>query len=266
MPNKSESSRFAFPRWVNYVLPLLVLGAAGGGMYVPVVIGFGFSADTLNVGYAPEQPVPFSHAMHVGELGMDCRYCHTTVDQTDFAAIPATEVCISCHNPAEGAGVKKQSEALQPVHESYLGNEEEGIPAGMPIEWVKVHDVADYVYFNHSAHVNRGVSCVDCHDRVDTMDVVYRAESLSMSWCLECHREPEKHLRPVEEVTNLAWDPREHLMANVGDYEAHLTADQRERVAEMSREEAQLVIGEAVKKQYNIHDNLYMVSCSTCHR
>ncbi|MEX2386287.1 MAG: cytochrome c3 family protein, partial [Phycisphaeraceae bacterium] len=185
MPNKTASSRFVFPRWVNYLLPVIVLGGIGGGLYLPVLVGFGFSADTLVVGYAPEQPVPFSHAIHAGELGMDCRYCHTTVEETDFAAIPPTQTCINCHAPGdEAAGIKKQSASLQPVHESH--------ETGQPIEWTMVHTMPDYVYFDHSAHVNRGVSCVECHGRVDTMDVVYRAESMSMSWCLECHRAPEK--------------------------------------------------------------------------
>ncbi|MFA9477590.1 cytochrome c3 family protein [Phycisphaerales bacterium AB-hyl4] len=258
MANKAASSRFVFPRWVNYLLPLAVLGAVGGGLYVPVLVGFGLSADTLSVGYAPQQPVPFSHAMHVGELGMDCRYCHTTVEQTDFAAIPSTQVCISCHAPGDAAGIKKDSAALRPVHESY--------ETGQPIEWIKVHDSPDFVYFNHSAHVNRGVSCVDCHGRVDTMEVVYRAESLSMAWCLDCHREPEKALRPAEYVTQLDWDPREHLLAHVEEYEAHMDEAQRDRVDELSRDEAQLVIGTAVKQKYSIHDTMYMVSCSTCHR
>lgn len=259
MAKHSSSSRFVFPRWANYLLPLIVLGAIGGGLYLPVLVGFGFSADTLNVGYAPRQPVPFSHAMHVGELGMDCRYCHTTVDQTDFAAIPATQVCIACHAPGdEAAGVKKQSAALRPVHESY--------ETGQPIEWINVHDTPDFVYFNHSAHVNRGVSCVECHGRVDTMEIVYQAESMSMAWCLDCHRQPEKHLRPVEYVTQLDWDPREHLAAHVSEYEAYLSSDERERVEDLSRAEAQLVIGKAVKEKYSIHDQMYMVSCSTCHR
>lgn len=259
MARKASSSRFVFPRWVNYLLPLIVLGAVGGGLYLPVLVGFGLSAETLSTGYAPEQPVPFSHAMHVGELGMDCRYCHTTVEEADFAAIPPTQVCINCHAPGtEASGVKKDSDALDPVHESY--------ETGEPIEWAKVHDLPDYAYFNHSAHVNRGVSCVSCHGRVDTMEVVSRAEPLSMAWCLDCHREPEKHLRPAEHVTDLDWDPREHLLAHADEYEAHLDEGQGERLEEMDRAEAQLVIGEAVKQEYSIHDTTYMVSCSTCHR
>lgn len=258
MPESRASGRFVFPRWVNYLLPVAVLGAVGGGLYVPVLVGFGLSADTLATGYAPQQPIPFSHALHVGELGMDCRQCHTTVDQTDFAAIPSTQMCISCHSPDDASGIMKDNPDLRLLHESHA--------SGEPIEWVKVHDLPDHAYFDHSAHVNRGVSCVSCHGRVDTMEVVYRAESMSMAWCLDCHREPEKHLRPVDEVYNLAWDPREHLLAHFEEYEARLSDPQREDPEALTRSEAQLVIGQAVREKYSIHDTQYMVSCSTCHR
>ena len=238
-----QAKRFVFPRWVNYLLPVIVLSAVGGGMYMPVLVGLGLSAETLNVGYQPEQPVPYSHKLHVGELGMDCRYCHTTVDDAATAAIPSTEVCINCHNPTDGqAGVRKTSEKLQPVFESYR--------TGKPVEWIRVHDSPDYVYFNHAAHVNKGVSCVSCHGRVDKMEVVYQAEPMSMSWCLDCHREPEKFLRPKDEVTNLAWSPLDHPWGKGAETE----------------EEAQLAVGKKLKEKYNIHDQVYMTSCSTCHR
>ncbi|MEX0887221.1 MAG: cytochrome c3 family protein [Phycisphaeraceae bacterium] len=244
MASNANATRFMFPRWANYLLPLLVLGAVGGGLYVPVVIGFGLSADTLWRGYAPAQPVPFSHALHAGELGMDCRYCHTTVEDASFAAIPHTQVCISCHSPEDNiAGVRKNSELLGPVHASY--------ETGESVEWIKVHDQPDYVYFSHSAHVNRGVSCVECHGRVDRMERVYMAENMSMAWCLDCHREPEQALRPVDEVTNLAWDPRDELGVS------------RDT---MTRAEAQRRVGLELKDEYNIHNRTYMTSCSTCHR
>ncbi len=228
-----------FPRWVNYLLPLLVIGAVGGALYAPVIVNYGFSAKTLNVGYAPEQPVPYSHELHVGELGIDCKYCHTTVDKAAFAAIPPTSTCMNCHsNQPNVNGVKKGSVKLAPVYDSYA--------TGKPVEWIKVHDLADYVYFNHSAHVNKGVSCVSCHGRVDKMEVVEQVKPLSMSWCLDCHRAPEKHLRPVEEVTNLAWKPA--VQGNE------------------TEEEAQLRIGEELVKKYQIHNKAYMTSCSTCHR
>lgn len=240
MPTDSNASsgRFVFPRWANYLLPLLVVGAVGGGLYLPVLVGSALSADTLNVGYMPEQPIPYSHKLHVDELGMDCRYCHTSVEDAAHANIPHTQVCINCHNPDAGNGIRKDSDQLAALRESHA--------TGEPIEWIRVHDLPDFVYFDHSAHVNKGVSCLECHGRVDKMEEVYQAESLSMAWCLECHREPEKHLRPREEVTNLAWAPTPR--------EGETT------------EQAQLRIGNELKQKYNIHDQTYMTACSTCHR
>ncbi len=233
-----QYSNFLFPRWGNYLLPALVVGVVGGALYAPVVVTFGFSPTTLFQNYQPEQPVEYSHALHAGQLGIDCRYCHSTVEDASFAAIPHTEVCINCHNPGSAAGIRKKSPKLAEVHESYS--------TGMPIEWTKVNVLPDYAYFNHAAHVNKGVGCVSCHGRVDTMEKVYMAKPLSMSWCLECHREPEKFLRPVEEVTNMTWTPPvqggESLAA------------------------AQLRLGKQLKEQYNIRGETYMTNCSTCHR
>lgn len=239
MPTEPASNRFVFPQWVNYLLPLLVLAVVGGGLYVPVLVGLGASAQTLYAGYQPEQPVPYSHALHVGQLGIDCRYCHTTVEKAALAAIPPTQVCMNCHNPESGeAGIRKESAKLALLHESYR--------TGKPVEWIKVHDLPDYVYFNHSAHVNKGVSCVSCHGRVDKMDVVHQVHSLSMAWCLDCHRDPRPHLRPLDQVTNLAWQPP----ALEGE----------------TPQEAQLRIGTELMQKYQIHDATYMMSCSTCHR
>jgi len=149
----------------------------------------------------PQQPVPYSHALHVGELGLDCRYCHNTVEQAAVAAIPPTQTCMNCHGR-----VRTESKKLLPVRASFENNE--------AIPWVKVHDLPDYAYFNHSAHVTRGIGCVSCHDRVDHMVEVYQAKPLSMSWCLDCHRNPEPNLRPPSEVTNMNWvapgDPVEY--------------------------------------------------------
>jgi hypothetical protein len=219
-------AHFVFPPWTNYLLPVVVVMVIGAVPFLPVLVGLGFSPKTTDVGYSPVQPVAFSHAVHAGQLGMDCRYCHTTVEKSAFAAIPATQTCMNCHS-----AVKTESPKLMKVRESVL--------TGKPIEWVKVHDLPDYSYFNHSAHVNHGVSCVSCHGRVDQMEVVTQVKPLSMGWCLECHREPEKALRPKEEVTNLSWLPPN------GD---------------------QLKIGRQIKKAYDIHGTAYMTSCSTCHR
>jgi menaquinone reductase, multiheme cytochrome c subunit len=230
---KTPSDKFVFPRWANYLLPVIVIAAAGGGAVTPAIVGLGFSANTLNVGYAPEQPVPYSHALHVGELGMDCRYCHTTVEDASFAAIPPTQTCMNCHD-----AIRSDSPRLEAVFKS---NE-----TGEPVPWTKVNDLPDYVYFNHSAHVNKGVSCVSCHGRVDKMTVVQQAKPLSMGWCLDCHREPEKHLRPLDKVTDLAWKP----VPEPGE----------------TPEDAQLRVGLHQKQKLLINDEAFMTSCSTCHR
>src|SRR5262245_26144300 len=185
---------FVFPRWANKtrVLAGVILGAAP--IYLTFLVWYGASPKTTDVGYMPKQPVPYSHALHAGRLGLDCRYCHNTVEQGAHAAIPATATCMNCHER-----VWTNSARLAPVRES--------LQTGKAIEWLKVHDLPDYVYFNHSAHVTRGVGCVSCHGRVDEMEEVYQKEPLSMSWCLDCHRQPEPNLRPPEEVTNMAWKP-----------------------------------------------------------
>ncbi len=150
---------------------------------------------TLNVGYEPDQPVPFSHKIHAGELKMDCRYCHVNVDKAAHATVPPTQTCINCHSPMgkDGApalsAVHPTSTKLRAVHESW--------ESGESIPWAKIHRLPDFVYFNHAAHVNRGVSCVSCHGRIDTMEKVYQAKELSMAWCLECHNNPDANIRPL---------------------------------------------------------------------
>lgn len=185
-------SLFVFPRWTNKIRQFAGVALGGAPLYLTAFVWYGFSPKTTDVGYQPKQPVPYSHALHAGELGIDCRYCHSTVDQASHAAIPPTETCMNCHRL-----VRKDSPKLLPIRESHA--------TGTPVEWVKVHDLPDYVFFNHSAHVTRGVGCVSCHGRVDRMEKVYQQEPLSMSWCLDCHRAPEKHLRPPAEVTNMNW-------------------------------------------------------------
>jgi hypothetical protein len=150
------------------------------------------------VGYQPEQPVPFSHELHVGRLGMDCTYCHTGVTESPHANVPAAQTCMNCHNPRK-ANIKGASPLLAPVRASY--------DTGKPVEWKRVHKLPEYAYFNHAVHVNKGVSCVSCHGQINEMKVVHHDKPLSMGWCLQCHNEPEKHLRPFEEVTNLTWKP-----------------------------------------------------------
>jgi hypothetical protein len=233
------AKRFEFPRWSNYALPAIAVMVVGGALYMPVAVGLGFSPKTTAVGYAPEQPVPYSHALHAGKLGIDCRYCHNTVEKAAFAALPATQVCMNCHST-----VWKDSPRLAPIRESFA--------TGKPMQWTKVHDLPDYAYFNHSAHVTHGVSCVECHGRIDQMDVVQQVAPLSMGWCLECHREPEKHLRPVEHVTHLWWTALEDPQVKA------------EGVTDP--EKAQEIVGKREKDKHKIRESAYMTSCYTCHR
>lgn len=184
---------------VRAIAPLLGLGAVGG---IGLVL-FATLPDNLEPGYMPEQPVPYSHKLHAGNLGLDCLYCHSTVDKSSFAAVPASQTCMNCHKQ-----VKKDSESIRPIKESY--------ESGMPVNWLKVHKLPDYVYFNHKAHVNVGVSCVSCHGRIDQMVEVKQFANLTMSWCLECHRNPAPNVRPVELVTKLDWKPEGRDPADIG--------------------------------------------------
>ena len=183
---------FHFPRWTNRIRLMLPPMAIGGGLYAVCLVAFGASPDTLAVGYAPKQPIPYSHRLHAGELGIDCRYCHQNVENSAHATLPPTATCMNCH-----AKVKTKSPLLSLLRES--------ADTGVAIPWVKVHDLPDHVFFNHSAHVARGVGCVECHGRVDKMEVVEQVEPLSMGWCLDCHRNPDDIMRPVDQVTNMVW-------------------------------------------------------------
>src|SRR5580765_5441026 len=144
------------------------------------------------VGYAPEQPVPFSHELHAGKLGMSCVYCHSNVERSPHATVPNSQTCMNCHQTS-----KPTSPLLSPVRESFA--------KGTPVELKRVHRLPDYAYFNHAQHVNRGVGCVSCHGQVNEMPVVTHEKPLSMTWCLSCHKHPEPNLRPLEEVTNMQW-------------------------------------------------------------
>lgn len=211
---------------------ILLLGGAGyaGTLFL------GATDDlTLNPGFEPVQPVPFSHQIHAGKLKMDCRYCHTGVDKGAHATIPATSTCINCHSPLEASGAPKlsavhpASDKLKPLHQSW--------ETGKSVPWVKIHRLPDFVFFNHAAHVNRGVSCVVCHGRIDTMERVYQAKELSMAWCIDCHNNPEPNLRPVEFITKLDWKPESE-------------EDQKKFAAELVAEN-------------NIHPK---TNCAVCHR
>lgn len=181
-----------FPRWTNYIPHALGVGGPIVLCGAVFVVWYWFSPSFTDVGYQPAQPVSYSHRLHVGELGLDCRYCHSTVEEASFSAIPPAATCMNCHSQ-----VKTESPKLQKVREA--------VETGKPIEWVKVHQLPDYSYFNHSVHVTAGVGCESCHGRVDTMDVVSMVKPLSMGWCLDCHRNPAPHLRPLDKVTEMGW-------------------------------------------------------------
>lgn len=185
-----------FPRWTN-ALPLQVL-IAGGVILLSVTVGIAyyFTPKYTRVGYEPIQPVLFEHSLHVQQLGMDCRYCHSQVEVTAHSNVPSTQVCMNCHEQ-----VQRENPKLEVVRQSWK--------TGEAVPWVWIHHPPDYVYFNHSAHVNRGVSCVSCHGQVNDMKVVKHDQPMSMSWCLDCHRAPQNHLRPLNEITNLNWKPPE---------------------------------------------------------
>lgn len=227
--NPETVERFRFPRWANYLFPALLIVAIGVLTYIPLIGTLAISPDTRSIGYQPEQPIPFSHAVHAGKLEMDCRYCHSSVETAAFAAIPSTQVCLNCH-----ASIKSDSPKLELVRKSF--------ESGQPISWKKVHSVPDFVYFNHSAHVNQGVACESCHGRIDEMHEVFQAQSLSMAWCLECHRAPENHVRPRELVTAMGWDP----------------------LAQLGKDQSEL--GRELVAAHGIQSMQFMTSCSTCHR
>jgi Cytochrome c7 and related cytochrome c len=173
-----------------------------------------------NQGIEREQPVPFSHQHHVAGLGIDCRYCHTSVETSNFAGIPPTQTCMNCHSQ-----IWTNAEMLAPVRASFASNK--------PIVWSRVHRLPDFVHFNHSIHVNKGIGCATCHGRIDKMALTYQASPLTMSWCLSCHRAPEKFVRPRDQVFNMNYVAKN-----------------------------QDVLGPQLVKEYNIKS---MIACSTCH-
>lgn len=236
-----------FPRWSNFT-PLklaICLGAIGFG--VTFVFAVYSGPQSQRVGYQPTQPIPYSHDIHVNQLGLDCRYCHSFVEHGAHANVPSANVCWNCHGPNK---VKSDSPKLEPLRRAMAQNEN-GENIGEPIEWVRIHKSPDYVYFNHSAHVNRGVSCQSCHGDVNKMKVVHHDQSLTMGWCLDCHRAPEEHLRPIEEVTNLDYNVEDYL-------NEHQLKDDEGKVMETQTE-----FGEFLKAHWNVKPK---ESCATCHR
>jgi len=193
-----------FPKGTNQTVLQagLVLSIVGG--LVTMAVWYYFTPKYSRVGYQPVQPVAFQHDLHVKQLGLDCRYCHSYVEVSSHSNVPTTQTCMNCHRD-----IQKDNPKLKPIRDSWA--------TGQPVAWVKIHNVPDYAYFNHSAHVNRGVSCVSCHGQVNEMDVTFQHESQSMGWCLQCHRNPENAVRPIAAATpgatspvfNLDWKPPE---------------------------------------------------------
>jgi hypothetical protein len=219
MPQVFHRGHNALARASLLGLALFVVGFAWA-VYVFYRSPYVTAADTIYL-----QPIPFSHQHHVGVLGFDCRYCHTSVEESSFAGIPPTKTCMNCHSE-----IWVGSAMLEPVRESYR--------TGEPLRWQRVHNLPQYAYFDHSIHVRKGVGCVTCHGRVDQMPLMRQTSSLLMEWCLDCHRQPERYLRPREEVFNLTWEPP-------GD---------------------QLAMGRNLAQEYRIRDVRFLTSCSTCHR
>ena len=195
------------------------------GFLVWIVASLHWSGYNTGEGVVVNQPIQFSHAHHVGGMGIDCRYCHTSVEESAFANIPPTKTCMNCHSQ-----IWSTAPILEPVRASFRDN--------VPLEWTRVHDLPDFVYFNHSIHVAKGVGCATCHGRVDTMPLMYQEANLMMSWCLDCHRDPARFVRPREEVYSMAWTP---------------PADDPG-------------LGARLVREYNIGSVEQLTSCSTCHR
>jgi hypothetical protein len=214
-----------FPRSANALVRATLIGVvvvvATLGSVGWVLARSGF---TTGQGVTIPQIVPFSHDHHVSGLGIDCRYCHTGVETSAFAGIPPTATCYNCHKI-----IWNDAPMLEPVRESFR--------TGRPLAWNRVYDLPDFVYFDHSIHVAKGVGCASCHGRIDQMKLTAQATSLQMSWCLECHRNPEKFVRPKSEIFNMAWEAK----------------DQR-------------AIGERLVKEYNLRPRFALTNCSTCHR
>ena len=230
---------FHFPTWVNKFTILVILVGLTVGGYLATCLFAAIHPSIVNVNHQPKQPIPFSHKLHAGQLKLDCRYCHNTVERAGHAAIPPTATCGNCHGgnrtTSEIPGVPGRDLGVILPESPLLSQVRSSLETGDPILWERVHDVPDFVYFNHSAHINRGVSCVSCHGRIDQMEVVTQVEPFSMKWCLDCHRNPDPHLRPPESVTDLDWVP----------------------------EDDAAVTGKRVREQLNINPS---TSCSTCHR
>jgi cytochrome c7-like protein len=199
---------------------LLFVGGVGATLAM-----LNWSGYNTNQNVHVDQPIQFSHAHHVGGMGIDCRYCHTSVEESAFANIPPTKTCMNCHSL-----IWANAPILEPVRASFRDN--------TPLQWTRVHDLPDFVYFNHSIHVTQGIGCATCHGAVDRMPLMYQTSTLTMSWCLDCHRNPAQNVRPRSEVYNMAWE----------------------------RPANDPGLGERLVREYKIASVEQLTSCSTCHR
>jgi hypothetical protein len=181
------------PSWNRLPVIGAIVGSLAPALAVSGVWYF-FSPWYTDVGYQPVQPVAYSHKLHAGDLAIDCRYCHASVERSPVANLPPTQTCMNCHRT-----VRADSPLLAPIRDSAQN--------GRPMRWIRVHNLPDYAYFAHNAHVSAGIGCVTCHGRIDEMETVTQVSPLSMSWCLDCHRDPAPYRRPVSEVTNMKWTP-----------------------------------------------------------
>ncbi|MSR38537.1 MAG: cytochrome C [Planctomycetes bacterium] len=194
-----------FPKWTNKVPAMLSMGSAASGLAVTFIVWFWFSPRHTDVGYEPLQPIAYSHKLHAGQLGLDCRYCHRLVEEGPHATVPDADTCMGCHKQ-----VKTDSRLLPLLRANYG----DGKGDNPPIPWVKVHMLPDYAYFSHAVHVRANVGCASCHGRVDQMEVVRQVEPLSMGWCLDCHRNAAPHIRPAGVmVTQMDWQPTDTSIA-----------------------------------------------------
>lgn len=249
-----------FPKWMNH-LPTL---AAGGTLGLLVFVSWGgwywLTPDFYKVGYMPKQPVDYSHQIHAGQLGMDCRYCHTHVEESYTANVPATNTCMNCHTAVnQTTGYLKKAMSADGTSASAhwanagLAQVRAAYDSGKPIEWRKVHKVPDYVQFPHMAHLHAGVSCYSCHGRIDEMPVVFQAKGLAMGFCLDCHRNPEKHLLDTR-----------GLLAGVGSdkpSEPIRVTDLRSVQAQL-QSPGQAESGAALLSKLNLHPPQH---CGACH-
>jgi Cytochrome c7 and related cytochrome c len=201
-------------------------------------INFQRSPYVTYAGVVRPQPVPFSHQHHVAALGIDCRYCHTSVENSRFAGIPPTQTCMNCHSE-----IWTSAPLLEPVRESYR--------TGKSLEWNRVNDLPDFVYFDHSIHINKGIGCNTCHGPVDRMPMMFNYASLQMEWCVECHRGPEKNMRPRDEVFNMRYQQPTSDLPVVVDGKSFTD---------------QMDLGKYLAHKYHVRSVMDITSCNTCHR